>query len=47
VRVGYRIFAAPGGDEPRIPGVTPRCEYGIEILVAHHSRKDGQGKGEC
>jgi transposase len=34
VRVGYRIFAAPGGQEPRIPGVTPRCEYGIEILVA-------------
>jgi transposase len=33
VRVGYRIFAAPGGAEPRIPGVTPRCEYGIEILV--------------
>jgi hypothetical protein len=33
VRVGYRIFAAPGGTEPRIPGVTPRCEYGIEILV--------------
>ena len=33
VRVGYRIFAAPGGHEPRIPGVTPRCEYGIEILV--------------
>jgi len=33
VRVGYRIFAAPGGQEPRIPGVTPRCEYGIEILV--------------
>jgi transposase len=33
VRVGYRIFAAPGGPEPRIPGVTPRCEYGIEILV--------------
>lgn len=33
VRVGYRIFAGPGGDEPRIPGVTPRCEYGIEILV--------------
>jgi hypothetical protein len=26
VRVGYRIFAAPGGREPRIPGVTPRCE---------------------
>jgi transposase len=33
VRVGYRIFAAPGGAEGRIPGVTPRCEYGIEILV--------------
>jgi hypothetical protein len=33
VRVGYRIFAAPGGQEPRIPGVTRRCEYGIEILV--------------
>jgi transposase len=33
VRVGYRIFAGSGGHEPRIPGVTPRCEYGIEILV--------------
>jgi hypothetical protein len=33
VRVGYRIFAAVGGQEPRIPGVTPRCEYGIEVLV--------------
>jgi transposase len=33
VRVGYRIFTAPGHDEPSIPGVTPRCEYGIEILV--------------
>jgi transposase len=33
VRVGYRIFAGPGGPEPRLPGVTPRCEYGIEILV--------------
>jgi transposase len=32
-RIGYRIFAAPGAKEPRIPGVTPRCEYGIEILV--------------
>lgn len=31
--IGYRIFAAAGGQEPRIPGVTPRCEYGIEILV--------------
>lgn len=33
VRVGYRSFAGPDGQEPRIPGVTPRCEYGIEILV--------------
>jgi transposase len=33
VRVGYRLFAGPDGQEPRIPGVTPRCEYGIEILV--------------
>jgi len=33
VRVGYRIFAGPDGKEPPIPGVTPRCEYGIEILV--------------
>ena len=29
----YRLFRAPGGEEPPIPGVTPRCEYGIEILV--------------
>lgn len=33
MRIGYRIFAGPDGNEPRIPGVTPRCEYGIEILV--------------
>jgi len=33
VLVGYRLFAGPGAPEPRIPGVTPRCEYGIEILV--------------
>jgi hypothetical protein len=33
VHVGYRIFTAKGHDEPSIPGVTPRCEYGIEILV--------------
>jgi hypothetical protein len=33
MRVGYRIFAGPGGREARIPGVTPRCEYGLEILV--------------
>jgi hypothetical protein len=33
VLVGYRIFVGPGGKEGRIDGVTPRCEYGIEILV--------------
>lgn len=33
VRVGYRVFAGPGGEEPPIPGVTPRCEYGLEVLV--------------
>lgn len=33
VLIAYRIFAGPGGNEGRIPGVTPRCEYGIEILV--------------
>ena len=34
VRVGYRVFCgADGVSKPRIPGVTPRCEYGIEILV--------------
>src|SRR5438132_168183 len=33
VRVGYRLFAGPDGREPRIPGVTRRCEYGLEILV--------------
>jgi len=31
--VGYRIYAGPGGKEPPIAGVTPRCEYGLEILV--------------
>ncbi len=33
VLVGYRLFAVPDGRPPRIPGVTLRCEYGIEILV--------------
>src|SRR6266446_5041619 len=33
VLVGYRLFGRPGGPEPAIPGVTPRCEYGLEILV--------------
>jgi len=33
VLVGYRVFRGPRGAEPRIPGVTARCEYGLEILV--------------
>lgn len=33
VRVGYRIYRGRGSEEPCIPGVTRRCEYGIEILV--------------
>ena len=33
VLVGYRLFGRPGGPAPALPGVTPRCEYGIEILV--------------
>src|SRR3954470_17136847 len=33
VLVGYRLFGRPGAPEPAIPGVTPRCEYGVEVLV--------------
>jgi len=33
VLVGYRVFRGPQRAEPRIPGVTPRCEFGLEILV--------------
>jgi len=33
VLVGYRIYRGPGCEEPSIPGVTRRSEYGIEILV--------------
>lgn len=33
VLVGYRVFGTPGRAEPRIAGVTRRCEYGLEILV--------------
>ncbi len=37
VRVGYRIYCASWSATPRIEGVLPRCEYGIEIhvLLAH------------
>ena len=33
VRVGYRIYRSAWSETPRIPGVLPRCEYGIEIHV--------------
>lgn len=37
VRVGYRIYRLSWQEPPRIPGVLPRCEYGVEIhvLLAH------------
>lgn len=33
VRVGYRIYRLAWQETPRIPGVLPRSEYGIEIHV--------------
>jgi len=33
VRVGYRVYRLPWRETPRVPGVLPRCEYGIEIHV--------------
>jgi uncharacterized protein YbbK (DUF523 family) len=34
VRVVYRIFKQPGTSEvPTVPGLLPRCEYGIEVLI--------------
>lgn len=33
VRVGYRIYRLAWQPSPRIAGVLPRCEYGIEIHV--------------
>lgn len=33
VLVGYSVFRAPDGTVAQIPGVIPRCECGIEILV--------------
>src|SRR2546430_7611573 len=44
VRVGYRVFAGPGGDEGRIPGVTPRCEYRSE---EHTSELQSQSNLVC
>lgn len=33
VWVGYSVYRSPDGQQPAIPGVTARCEYGLEILV--------------
>jgi hypothetical protein len=37
VRVGYRVYRLPWGETPRVPGVLPRCEYGVEahVLLAY------------
>lgn len=32
-RVGYRVYRRPWQEAPSIPGVIPRCEYGVEIHV--------------
>ena len=34
VRIVYRIFKQPGSSEvPTVPGLLPRCEYGMEVLI--------------
>jgi hypothetical protein len=33
VLVGYRIYRRPWQETPQIPGVLPRCEYGMEVHV--------------
>ncbi len=33
VRVGYRVYRLAWGETPRIPGVLPRCEFGVEVHV--------------
>lgn len=37
VRVGYRVYRLSWGETPRVPGVLPRCEYGVEahLLLAY------------
>lgn len=34
VLVAYHIYRGPGGELPALPELLPRCEYGLEILVA-------------
>ncbi|MFP6770326.1 MAG: hypothetical protein VB859_19275 [Planctomycetaceae bacterium] len=31
--VAYHIYRGPGGELPDVPGLLPRCEFGLEILV--------------
>lgn len=40
VLVEYDIYQGPQGQVPKIPGVLPRCEYGLEILItlAHQTQ---------
>lgn len=40
VLVAYEIYKGPQGQVPKIPGVLPRCEYGLEILItlAHQTQ---------
>ena len=33
VLVAYEINQGPQGQVPKIPGVLPRCEFGLEILI--------------
>ena len=33
VLVAYHIYRGPGGELPDVPGLLPRCEFGLEILV--------------
>ena len=33
LRVGYKIYRLAWQPTPRIPGVLPRCEYGVEVSV--------------
>jgi hypothetical protein len=40
VLVAYEIYQGPRGQVPKIPGVLPRCEFGLEILItlAHQTQ---------
>ena len=33
VLVAYHIYRGPGGELPEVPGLLPRSEFGLEILV--------------